>query len=116
MDDEVRRSYLLGSTFDNNSGPLRLALDVVYQRVKVRHQRPKLVIGSAIPAVPEASTNYGQPWQYTTLRDIFGQFRAEYDIADNALIYAAFGARDGRSEERRVGKECVSTCRSRGSP
>src|SRR3546814_14560811 len=24
--------------------------------------------------------------------------------------------RDGRSEERRVGKECVSTCRSRWSP
>src|SRR3546814_12880030 len=24
--------------------------------------------------------------------------------------------RPGRSEERRVGKECVSTCRSRGSP
>src|SRR3546814_1170226 len=23
---------------------------------------------------------------------------------------------EGRSEERRVGKECVSTCRSRGSP
>src|SRR3546814_15672160 len=23
---------------------------------------------------------------------------------------------NGRSEERRVGKECVSTCRSRGSP
>src|SRR3546814_12722794 len=33
----------------------------------------------------------------------------------------AFGDRGaeilvGRSEERRVGKECVSTCRSRGSP
>src|SRR3546814_4666482 len=28
-------------------------------------------------------------------------------------ILPAFGA---RSEERRVGKECVSTCRSRGSP
>src|SRR3546814_5905940 len=26
------------------------------------------------------------------------------------------GRRDGRSEERRVGKECVSTCRSRWSP
>src|SRR3546814_11044079 len=25
-------------------------------------------------------------------------------------------ARERRSEERRVGKECVSTCRSRGSP
>ncbi|API57996.1 TonB-dependent receptor [Tardibacter chloracetimidivorans] len=95
IDDEFRSSYVLGGAFDYNSGPLRLALDVVYQRVKVRHQRPKLVIGDAIPAVPGASTNYGQPWQYTTLRDIFGQFRAEYDITDNAMIYAAFGARDG---------------------
>src|SRR3546814_19383461 len=34
------------------------------------------------------------------------------EIASNLL-----GKRDGmRSEERRVGKECVSTCRSRGSP
>src|SRR3546814_10073595 len=28
----------------------------------------------------------------------------------------AVPARSGRSEERRVGKECVSTCRSRWSP
>src|SRR3546814_5808573 len=30
-------------------------------------------------------------------------------------VYAAVGC-DERSEERRVGKECVSTCRSRWSP
>lgn len=95
IDDEFRSSYVLGGAFDYDSGPLRLALDVVYQRVKVQHQRPKLVIGSVIPVVPGASTNFGQPWQYTTLRDIFGQFRGEYDISDNAMIYAAFGARDG---------------------
>ncbi|WP_375188848.1 TonB-dependent receptor [Sphingobium yanoikuyae] len=95
IDDEFRSSYVLGGAFDYNSGPLRLSLDVVYQRVRVQNQRPKLVIGSVIPAVPGASTNFGQPWQYSTLRDIFGQFRAEYDIADNAMIYAAFGARDG---------------------
>src|SRR3546814_16442297 len=29
---------------------------------------------------------------------------------------AGFAAARGRSEERRVGKECVSTCRSRWSP
>src|SRR3546814_2847238 len=29
---------------------------------------------------------------------------------------AAPASADGRSEERRVGKECVSTCRSRWSP
>src|SRR3546814_15400104 len=28
----------------------------------------------------------------------------------------SYARRIGRSEERRVGKECVSTCRSRGSP
>src|SRR3546814_2341614 len=32
-------------------------------------------------------------------------------LRDAATIYAG-----GRSEERRVGKECVSTCRSRWSP
>src|SRR5690606_3232712 len=47
------------------------------------------------PEVPDADTNFGQPWQYTTLRDIFGQLRAEVDLAENAMIYAAFGARDG---------------------
>ena len=30
--------------------------------------------------------------------------------------YEEFMAKYGRSEERRVGKECVSTCRSRWSP
>src|SRR3546814_14960202 len=41
-----------------------------------------------------------------------------YTIDSQAVVRAfdaATGARQ-RSEERRVGKECVSTCRSRGSP
>src|SRR3546814_2984541 len=33
-----------------------------------------------------------------------------------AGLYCAFGVTSARSEERRVGKECVSTCRSRWSP
>jgi len=86
IDDEFRSSYLLGGAIDYDNGPLRLALDIVYQRVRVAHQRPKLVVGNIIPAVPGSSTNYGQPWQNSTLRDIFGQFRAEYDIADNAML------------------------------
>src|SRR3546814_11643584 len=31
-------------------------------------------------------------------------------------VHLVVGAEQGRSEERRVGKECVSTCRSRWSP
>src|SRR3546814_12201013 len=35
------------------------------------------------------------------------------DFGDNGQVDITVGL---RSEERRVGKECVSTCRSRGSP
>src|SRR3546814_15145008 len=49
------------------------------------------------------------------LTNIFGYVREKEDEASN------FGAANGaavltRSEERRVGQECVSTCRSRWSP
>src|SRR3546814_4540837 len=36
--------------------------------------------------------------------------------AEGAATAAQLVAADERSEERRVGTECVSTCRSRGSP
>lgn len=100
VDDEFRSTYVLGGAIDYDSGPLRLSLDLAYQRIKVAHFRPKLRVSGlgVIPAEPDANTNFGQPWQYTTLRDIFGQFRAEYDIAENVMVYAAFGARDGAEE------------------
>src|SRR3546814_17836714 len=39
-------------------------------------------------------------------------------VADGGIFGRNLGAREAliRSEERRVGKECVSTCRSRWSP
>src|SRR3546814_14298651 len=40
----------------------------------------------------------------------------EEDEEDNTLSLAAMEELLKRSEERRVGKECVSTCRSRWSP
>ncbi|QYU69481.1 TonB-dependent siderophore receptor [Leptolyngbya sp. 15MV] len=97
IDDEFRSTYVLGGALDYTSGPLRLSLDLAYQRVSVEHFRPKLRINAltVIPETPDAITNFGQPWQYTTLRDVFGQLRAEYDIADDVMIYAALGARDG---------------------
>src|SRR3546814_15537913 len=42
--------------------------------------------------------------------------RREARAADPAATSAEAEAIFGRSEERRVGKECVSTCRSRWSP
>src|SRR3546814_8218667 len=40
----------------------------------------------------------------------------ERPVADDRGAAGRAGAADRRSEERRVGKECVSTCRSRWSP
>src|SRR3546814_17982300 len=51
--------------------------------------------------------------------EIFDQFRAGgFDNATEQFGAYGFeaGLARGRSEERRVGKECVSTCRSRWSP
>src|SRR3546814_9468707 len=41
---------------------------------------------------------------------------ASYGTVEASGISGAAVDSDGRSEERRVGKECVSTCRSRWSP
>lgn len=100
IDDEFRSAYVLGAGLDYNSGPLRASLDIAYQRVKVSHFRPKLRVNTltVIPDAPAAQANFGQPWQFTTLRDIFGQARVEYDIAKDVIVYAAFGARDGAEE------------------
>src|SRR3546814_12639598 len=48
------------------------------------------------------------PRALTVTADVLSRI---YGDANPALTY-----RVGRSEERRVGKECVSTCRSRWSP
>lgn len=95
IDDEFRSSYVLGGAVDYSNGPLRITLDLAYQKVRVQRMRPKLTVDAVVPHVPRADVNYGQPWQFTELRDIFGLVRAEYDIDDDSMIYAAFGARDG---------------------
>src|SRR3546814_18792403 len=61
-----------------------------------------------------------------TLRNIFGYRETKLRSTINTQgagpiilggsLFTAFIADSTRSEERRVGKECVSTCRSRWSP
>src|SRR3546814_12855166 len=41
---------------------------------------------------------------------------APHDLPELDEIHAVLHSEQRRSEERRVGKECVSTCRSRWSP
>src|SRR3546814_11913102 len=69
----------------------------------------------------------GVPEVYYGGQGGFGDIALHPDFADNHVAYVSYAeAGDGdtrsgavaraRSEERRGGKECVSTCRSRWSP
>src|SRR3546814_1288958 len=57
-------------------------------------------------ALPKGKPEPDEPIEATALRE------AMEETGFNLKL----GAYSGRSEERRVGKECVSTCRSRWSP
>src|SRR3546814_17824322 len=53
-------------------------------------------------------------WLGITMPEAVGG--AGLGVTEAALMMHTVTSSGGRSEERRVGKECVSTCRSRGSP
>src|SRR3546814_5663554 len=69
-----------------------------------------------LPVKPSAATagralsDFG-PSATTASASVAGCSRCQLDSSSGAAM-----AESGRSEERRVGKECVSTCRSRWSP
>src|SRR3546814_13961001 len=50
------------------------------------------------------------------LQDAFAQAQADWDYSGGYTAVYPIKVNQHRSEERRVGKECVSTCRSRWSP
>src|SRR3546814_11275038 len=79
--------------------------------------RERLSAGRPIgPGVPVTADQYVLGTQLNYELDLWGRVRNEVTAgdADRAAAAADLGA--VRSEERRVGKECVSTCRSRWSP
>src|SRR3546814_11620242 len=92
-----------------------------------RHTRCALVTGVQTCALP-ISVWAQAAWEvYWKLVDQWGFSANLYDAAGGAgnhrmMLYVNEGLKNTacnptfRSEERRVGKECVSTCRSRWSP
>src|SRR3546814_16954053 len=59
------------------------------------------------------------PHHFVVLTEVSERYLKIMDPADgrvHRVSYTAFEKIWTRSEERRVGKECVSTCRSRWSP
>lgn len=99
IDEEFHSSYVLGATLDYNNGPLRTSLNLNYQRLNQKYWRGQVGIGGVVPRVPDADTNYSQPWSQILTKDFFGTFSIEYDVSDQAMLYAKVGARDGREDQ-----------------
>lgn len=99
INDEFHSSYVLGATLDYNNGPLRSSLNLNYQRLNQSYWRGQVGIGAVIPRVPDADTNYSQPWSQILTKDFFGAFSVEYDLSSEAMVYAKVGARDGREDQ-----------------
>src|SRR3546814_12636763 len=87
--------------------------------MKERKRETVRFAGRPIPMLNELETIDGQVWANVWMTDFIVRIDpATGNIAsllDLSTLKADAGA-SGRSEERRVGKECVSTCRSRWSP
>src|SRR3546814_17785366 len=95
----------------------------VFVSSRRRHTRCALVTGVQTCALPIS----GRTWLQQAVPLTFGLkcagwldalLRERQRIAEvrPRLLVLQFAGAAGRSEERRVGKECVSTCRSRWSP
>src|SRR3546814_16189821 len=84
-----------------------------FRRLETHYNDQKFTLGSLYIPVPELVTLVVAVslslliWAAMRYTDLGKALRA---MAEDGPIAAA------RSAERRVGKECVSTCRSRGSP
>ena len=104
----LRRRRFLASTVATLAAPAVLRAQSV---AKLTFYYP-IAVGGPIPAIVDG---YCKDFQKETGIEVSPVYAGNYG---ETLVKAvtAIRAGAGRSEERRVGKECLSVCRSRWSP
>ncbi len=97
VDDEKSSLALAAVGLDWHSRDVRLSADIGYQDNRLKQTRPNvsLATGTTVPAAPDGSTNFAQPWTFSNERDVFGTFRGEWDISPALTGWAAYGHRSG---------------------
>src|SRR3546814_12170161 len=82
-----------------------------------RHlEEPSLLVLAALQRKSRPIRAAKAQWRYGPGRMMVERTSAFSRPARKIRVDGGESNRHGRSEERRVGKECVSTCRSRGAP
>ncbi len=99
VDNENRELNMATIGVDYRGNGFRLSADLGLQEYNLTATRPSVRIATApagyVPAVPGASSNYGQKWFYSNERDLFGTVRGEWDLAQDVTSWFALGMRQG---------------------
>jgi iron complex outermembrane receptor protein len=100
VNDEKASLGLAAVGLDWRSRDVRLSGDLGYQDNRLKRTRTNVSLAggvTAVPAPPDASSSFAQPWTYSNERDLFGTLRGEWDLTASATAWAAYGLR--RSDE-----------------
>ncbi len=90
--DGDARTSVLTLGLDYRGERLRASLDVGYQNIRYDQTRPTInLTGDGVPDAPATSVNYAQPWAWSKLQSTYAVARAEYDLSENWMAYAAIG-------------------------
>lgn len=97
VEREQRKMNLFSIGVDYRGGNWRLSADAGYQDHELESPRPSVTVASgiALPAAPEADSNWAQRWTRSDERSTFGTLRGEIDLATDVVAWAALGARGG---------------------
>lgn len=98
VDDQERTLNVIGLGLDRRGDRARFSADLGWQDQRIDAPRPTVTPSGAVPAAPDASSNFAQPWTYTDEEQLFGVARGEFDLTDSITAWAAVGGRHG--EER----------------
>ncbi|ADL00330.1 TonB-dependent receptor [Brevundimonas subvibrioides] len=95
IDDQSRTLSVVGLGLDRRGERARLSADLGWQDHRIDAPRPTVTPTGAVPAAPDASGNFAQPWTYTDEEQLFGVVRGELDLTPDVSAWAAFGGRSG---------------------
>lgn len=98
IDNDNARNTVFHLGLDWEVKTVRLSADLGYQKNYLGSPRPSVTLSgvTTVPSAPNPRSNWGQGWTYSEESDIFGTFRAEYDLHPNLTAYAAYGYRYGK--------------------
>lgn len=96
IDDQSRTLNVIGLGLDRRGDRARFSADLGWQDHRIEAPRPTVTPTGAVPAAPDASSNFAQPWTFTDEEQLFGVARGEFDLTPEVSAWAAFGGRSGK--------------------